>query len=102
MRVGSLLEAAAKGAVVNSSDWMVQEDHLIALACRESPNSCARWTLRLLTQKMVSWALSRRSVMRPCDKPSRKRTETLEAAVLGIPLQQNATFVCQMKSVLEV
>jgi transposase len=30
-----------------------QEAHLIALACCESPEGSARWTLRLLADKMV-------------------------------------------------
>jgi hypothetical protein len=30
-----------------------QEAHLIALACSEPPEGCARWTLRLLTDRMV-------------------------------------------------
>jgi hypothetical protein len=30
-----------------------QEAYLIALACRESPSVSARWTLRLLADKMV-------------------------------------------------
>jgi transposase len=30
------------------------EAHLIALACSESPEGCARWTLRLLAERMVA------------------------------------------------
>ena len=30
-----------------------KEAHLIALVCSEPPEGCARWTLRLLAEKMV-------------------------------------------------
>jgi len=54
------------------------EAHLIALACSEAPQGRARWTVRLLADKMVELgyveALSRESVRRTLKKTNLSRT----------------------------
>lgn len=54
------------------------EAHLIALACSEAPEGYARWTIRLLADKMVELghveAISRETVRRTLKKTNSSRT----------------------------
>ena len=60
-----------------------KEAHLIALACSEPPEGYARWTLRLLTEKMVELrhfsSISHETIRRVLKKPT--QTVVREAVV---------------------
>ena len=80
-----------------------QEAHLIALACCESPEGRARWTLRLLADKMVELeyvgSVSHETVRQVLKKNEIKPWQKTEWC---IPPEANAEFVCHMEEVLEV
>ena len=79
------------------------EAHLIALACSQPPEGHARWTLRLLADKMVelsyvdsiSHETVRQTLLRNELKPWRKKEWC-------IPPQANAEFVYHMEDILDV
>ncbi|HZI76368.1 MAG TPA: IS630 family transposase [Gemmatimonadales bacterium] len=80
-----------------------QEAHLIALACSPPPDGQARWTLRLLAQRMVelayvdtlSYETVRQTLKKNALKPHRRK-------MWCIPDKPSAEFVDHMEDVLEV
>jgi transposase len=52
-----------------------QEAHLIALACGPAPEGCARWTLKLLAQKLVELAVVP-SISPECVRTTLKKTRS--------------------------
>jgi hypothetical protein len=81
-----------------------QEAHLIALSCGEPPEGYARWTLRLLADKMVELeyvedSLSDETVRQVLTKNKLKQKQKKQWC---IPPKANAEFFCQMEDVLEV
>ena len=86
------------------------EAHLIALACGEPPEGRARWTLRLLSDRLVECEIVESIHPETVRKTLKKRTQApvLQRGRLWlkecwcIPPQGNAEFVCAMEDVLEV
>lgn len=81
-----------------------QEAHLIALTCGEPPEGYARWTLRLLADKMVELeyvedSLSYETVRQMLKKNQLKPWQKKQWC---IPPKANAEFVCDMEDVLEL
>src|SRR3712207_2203059 len=80
-----------------------QEAHLIALACSAPPEGRARWTLRLLAQRMVELAyvdtLSYETVRQTLKK---ERPQTAPEKDVVYPEKPSAEFVYHMEDVLEV
>ena len=80
-----------------------QEAHLIALSCSEPPSVRARWTLRLLADKMVEFkyvdSVSHETVRKVLKTNEIKPWQKKEWC---IPKESNAEFVCDMEDVLEV
>lgn len=81
-----------------------QEAHLIALTCGEPPEGYARWTLRLLADRMVELeyvedSLSYETVRQVLKKNQLKPWQKKQWC---IPPEANAEFVCDMEDVLEV
>jgi hypothetical protein len=58
------------------------EAHLVTLACSEPPEGCARWTFRLLTEKLVELRLVDCISEVAVYKRLKKRSEALEGQVL--------------------
>ncbi len=79
------------------------EAHLLALACSEAPSGRERWTWRMLADKMVELnyveSISHETVRQTLKK---NEIKPWQKECWVIPPQQNAEFVCQMESVLEV
>ena len=79
------------------------EAHLIALSCSEPPEGFARWSLRLLADKVVELRyidnISHESIRRVL-----KKNETKPWRHIGwvIPPMQNGSFVANMERVLDV
>jgi hypothetical protein len=77
------------------------EAHLIALSCSEPPEGFARWSLRLLADKVVELnyidSISHETVRRIL----KKRDQAL-ATRWVIPPEQNGSFVANMEMVLDV
>ncbi len=107
-----LVENGLEGALNKSKPKKVksyrldgeQEAHLIALTCGEPPEGYARWTLRLLADKMVELeyvedSLSYETVRQVLKKNKLKPWQKKQWC---IPPEANAEFVCDMEDVLEV
>jgi DDE superfamily endonuclease/Homeodomain-like domain len=79
------------------------EPRLIALCCSTPPEGRARWTLNLLTDKLIQMeiveSISRSTVGRTLDKNELKPWQKKEWC---IPPESNAEFVCAMEDILEV
>lgn len=79
------------------------EAHLIALACHNPPEGYCRWTLRLLSEKMVEMnyieSVSHTTVGKVLKKNSLKPHLVQEWC---IPQEQSADFAACMEDVLEV
>lgn len=58
------------------------EAHLVTLACSSPPEGCARWTLKLLAEKLVELQLVDSISEVAVYKRLKKRTEALEGALL--------------------
>jgi hypothetical protein len=73
------------------------------LSCREPPEGRARWTLRLLADKLVELeyvdSVSHETVRQVLKKNQIKPWQKKEWC---IPKEANAEFVCDMEDVLEV
>jgi len=80
-----------------------QEAHLIALAGSDSPEGSARWTLRLLADKMVELeyvnSISHETVRQVFSKNEMKPWQKKEGC---IPPEAHAEWVCNLEEVLEV
>ena len=80
-----------------------KEAHLIAIACSAPPEGQARWTLRLLADKMVELnhfeSISSETIRLVLKKNELK--PWLNASWC-IPPKANAGFVCAMEDVLQV
>ena len=80
-----------------------QEAHLVALTGGEPPEGRARWTLRLLADKMVKLEyvdnISHETVRQVLKKNKIKPWQKKEWC---IPPEANAEFVCHMEEVLDV
>ncbi|MBC6453132.1 MAG: IS630 family transposase [Hormoscilla sp. SP5CHS1] len=80
-----------------------KEAHLIALACSSPPEGHARWTIRLLADKLVELeiveSISPETVRQTLKKNDLK--PWLNKSWV-IPPEANAEFVCQMEDVLDV
>jgi hypothetical protein len=63
----------------------VGEAHLIALACSPAPAGQARWSLRLLAEKMVDLGYAEHLSYESVRRVLKKRAQTLAQAVLGDP-----------------
>lgn len=63
------------------------EAHLIALACSQAPEGHARWSLRLLAQKMVSLEYVASVSHETVRQVLKKRTQTLAARGVVYPTQ---------------
>jgi len=79
------------------------EAHLVALTCSEPPEGSARWTLRLLADRMIELeyvdSLSHESVRQVLKKNELKPWQKKEWC---IPPDEDANFVCAMEDVLEI
>ncbi len=79
------------------------EAHLIALLCQPAPVGHARWTLRLLADRMVKLeyidSVSHETVRQALAADELKPWQEEEWC---IPPEQNGEFVCHMEDVLEV
>lgn len=79
------------------------EARLVALACSEPPEGCARWTLKLLAERMVELeyveSISDEAVRQTLKKNELKPWLKKQWC---IPPEANAEFVCSMEDVLEV
>ena len=79
-----------------------EEARLIALCCSSAPEGQCRWTLSLLTEKLISLNIldevSRSTVGRSLQKNELKPWQKIEWC---IP-EANAEFVCKMEDVLDV
>lgn len=79
------------------------EAHLVRIACSKAPEGRAKWTLRLLADKMVELnyvdSLSHEGVRQNLKKNKLKPWLVKEWC---IPPKCNAEFVCRMEEVLEV
>ena len=79
------------------------EARLIAIACGEPPDGRAKWTLKLLADRLVEWeiveTISTETVRRVLKKNELK--PWLKQSWC-IPPTQSAEFVCAMEDVLEV
>ena len=78
------------------------EAHLIALACGEAPEGRARWTLRLLADRLVECEIVESIHPETVRKTLKKRTQALAERVLVHPPEGSSDFVCAMEDVLEV
>ncbi|NOQ22743.1 MAG: IS630 family transposase [Candidatus Aegiribacteria sp.] len=81
----------------------VQEAQLITLVCSSPPEGSARWTLRMLADKMVELdyvdELSYETVRQV---PKKNETKPWQKKEWCIPPLENAAFVCAMENVLEI
>ena len=87
------------------------EAHLIALACGEPPEGRARWTLRLLSDRLVECEIVesihpetvRKTLKKTNSSPRSATGQALAERVLVHPAPgQRSEFVCAMEDVLEV
>lgn len=80
-----------------------QEAHLIALTCSQPPEGQARWTLRLLAERMVELDACRKHFLwnRAASTKKNELKPWLNKSWV-IPPQANAEFVCCMEDVLDV
>lgn len=80
-----------------------KEARLIQIACTEPPEGFAKWTLRLLAEKLVVLdiveSISRQTIMRTLKKNELKPHRS---KYWVIPPEENAEFVACMEDVLEV
>jgi transposase len=80
-----------------------QEAYLVAFACSDAPEGQARWTLRLLADKMVELeyvdSISHETIRQVLKKNKLKPWQKKEWC---IPPEANADFVCAMEDVLDV
>ena len=67
------------------ASWRAGEAHLIALACGTPPAGYARWSLRLLADRLVELDVSTRSRTRPSAGCSKKRAQALAGEQWCIP-----------------
>ena len=97
------LNRAKQTKVKNKTVDGEQEAHLVALTGSEPPEGRARWTLRLLADKMVELEyvdnVSHETVRQVLKKNKIKPWQKREWC---IPPEANAEFVCDMEDVLEV
>ena len=79
------------------------EAHLVAFYCSQAPEGRARWTLNLLTDKLIELSIvesvSRATVGRTLAKNEIKPWQKKEWC---IPPEANGEFVCAMEDVLDV
>ncbi|MCK9405943.1 MAG: IS630 family transposase [Methanothrix sp.] len=79
------------------------EAHLIALSCSEPPDGFARWSLRLLADKVVELnyidSISHETVRRILKK---REIKPWQQKGWVIPPEQNGSFVANMEMVLDV
>ncbi|MBP7067060.1 MAG: IS630 family transposase [Methanothrix sp.] len=79
------------------------EAHLIALSCSEPPDGFARWSLRLLADKVVELnyidSISHETVRRVLKK---REIKPWQQKGWVIPPEQNGSFVANMEMVLDV
>ncbi|MFQ5652922.1 MAG: IS630 family transposase [bacterium] len=81
------------------------EAQLIALTCGKPPEGYARWSLRLLSKRLVTLEqVEIESVSHETIRPSVKKNELKpwQNEQWVIPPQANADFVCNMEDVLEL
>ena len=78
------------------------EAHLVALSCSEPPEGFARWSLRLLADKVVELkyidSISHEVVRRIL----KKRDQAMAKQRMGNSANQNGSFVANMEMVLDV
>lgn len=65
-----------------------QEAHLIALACSETPAGQAKWTVRLLAERLVELEYVKSISHETVRQTLKKRTQTLVAGMLGDSAQR--------------
>nr|WP_156830163.1 IS630 family transposase [Paenibacillus sp. HW567] len=79
-----------------------EEARIIALACSEPPNGYARWTIRLLTSRVIELGIlesvGRETIRQTLKKPKLKPHLKKQWC---IPAKANAEFVARMEDVLE-
>ena len=79
------------------------EAHLIALACGEPPEGRARWTLKLLADRLVECEIVESiSTETVCQTLKKNELKPWLKECWCIPPQGSAEFVCAMEDVLEV
>ncbi|MEA3287207.1 MAG: IS630 family transposase [Candidatus Marinimicrobia bacterium] len=79
------------------------EAHLLALACSDPPEGRERWTVRLLTEKIIELKIVPTvSPMTVCNTPKKNELKPHLSKYWKIPPDQNASFVAAMEDILEV
>ena len=78
------------------------EARLIALSCGEAPEGFARWSLRLLADKLVEMEYVESISHETVRAVLKKRVKAVEEERLGDPPSQSGDFVANMEKVLEV
>ena len=71
-----------KGPIKTDGDF---EAHLVALSCSEAPEGYARWSLRLLADKMVELKYADSISHETVRQVLKKRNQTMEGQRLGDP-----------------
>ena len=77
------------------------EAKLIALACAPAPEGFARWTLRLLEEKVVESNIVDKASDNTIGRTLKKTLLNRTAGAIGIPPEANSGFVAAMEDVLE-
>ena len=82
------------------------EARLVATACGEPPEGRAKWTLRLLADRLVELevveSVSIETVRRMLKETISSYLKPLLKKCWWIPPKENAAFVCAMEDVLDV
>lgn len=79
-----------------------QEAHWVALTCSEPPEGQARWSLRLLADKMVELNYAETISHETVRQTLKNEIKPWQKKEWCIPPETNAEFVCAMKDTLEV
>ena len=80
----------------------VAEAKLIALTLSPAPEGFARWSLRLLEEKVVEPDIVERASDNTIGRTLKKHSQTASQAAVGIPPDASAAFVANVEDVLEV
>ena len=72
-----------------------RQAQLIALACSEPPAGRARWTIRLLADKVVEMKIVDRAHFNTVGRALKKRSQTAPEKILGDPAHIERGFCCR-------
>ena len=97
-RLGGANEAATAPRVLDGE----AEAQLLAIACSEPPEGCARWTLHLLVEELKTRRIVASVSHETVRQVLKKRRQTLRRQMWCIPPKHDAAFVCAMEQVLDV